>query len=96
MTDEEVKAYKCAQERGDDIQLFGYTSTTLDKSQAIQFAWEKKDAIKADIKKVVFTIFWDQVGAHYYLNAGAFDDEQEVLLMDGVTLAVKDVSKVIN
>ena len=56
----------------------------------MKFAWENK-TMTPPKKKVLFNIRWDMAGAHYYLNAGAFDDEEEILLMDGVALQVADV-----
>jgi hypothetical protein len=47
-------------------------------------------------KKVIFNIKWKKAGAHYYLNSGAYDYEEEILLMDGVTLKVAGVEDVID
>ena len=91
MTDEEIQGYVDA--KGDKIQLYGFTSTTLNKDIAMKFAWENKDT-NPPKKKVVFNIKWNMPGSHYYLDAGAFDYEEEILLMDGVTLQVVEVQDI--
>ena len=47
-------------------------------------------------QKVLFHIKWDMKFQHYYLNAGAYNHEEEVLLMDGVILYVDSVSEETN
>jgi len=77
-----------------EIQLFGYTSTTLDKNAALKFAWQNKDS---GHHKVLFHIKWKSFGGcYYYLNAGAYDHEKEVLLLDGVLLTVESVEEVLD
>ena len=44
--------------------------------------------------KVLFHIKWDHFRYHYYLNAGAFDTEKEVLLVDGTKVSVESVEEV--
>ena len=75
------------------IQLFGYTSTSIDKEAATKFAWENE---KTGHQKVLFQIKWECTGSHFFLNAGAYDEEQEVLLMDGVELFVHSVEDVLD
>ena len=86
MTDQEIKEYQDAV--GKWIRLFGYTSTSLSKNEAEGFAWENKHS---GHHKVLFHIKWDGVSNHYYLNAGAYDHEQEILLVDGVRMIVISV-----
>jgi len=76
-----------------EIQLFGYTSTTLDKNAALKFAWQNKDS---GHHKVLFHIKWNCGVYYYYLNAGAYDHEKEVLLVDGVYLIVESVEEVLD
>lgn len=73
------------------IRLFGFTSTSLDQNVAMKFAWENTNT---GHKKVLFHIKWDDDIGHYYLNAGAYDSEKEVLLYDGAKLFVHSVEDV--
>ena len=91
MTLGEIKQYR--DRIGRDIQLFGYTSTSLDQNQALNFAWENETS---GHNKVLFKIEWDKDFDHYFLNAGAYDQEQEVLLADGTHLRVDSVEDVLN
>ena len=68
------------------IQLFGYTSCSLAKDAAMSFMWGNEDTGHL---KVLFHIRWKCKYRLYFLNAGAYDHELEVLLMDGVHLQVK-------
>jgi hypothetical protein len=47
-------------------------------------------------KKVIFNIKWNLPGAHFFLNSGAYNDEEEILLMDGVGLKVSGVEDVLD
>ena len=42
----------------------------------------------------MFNIKWQNQYNHYFLNAGAYDYEEEVILMDGVILQVNSVEEV--
>ena len=89
MTLAEIKEYK--DNIGKRINLFGYTSCSLDKNAAEKFAWENTDS---GHHKVLFNIKWESDFLNYYMNAGAYDHEEEVLLLDGVNvivISVKDV-----
>ena len=55
------------------------------------YTWENK---YTGHQKVLFHIKWDDNWDHYYLNAGAFDHEEEILLRDGVRLIVRSVDVV--
>ena len=70
------------------IQLFGYTTCSLKMDEALSFAWEN---LNSGHHKVLFEIQWNKKLEHYFLNAGAYDHEQEVLLFDGTKLQVEDV-----
>ena len=75
----------------DVIRLFGYTSCSLSKSQALNFAWEKPETGHT---KVLFHIKWINPYQNYFLDGGAYDYEQEVLLMDGAALKVESVAEI--
>ena len=86
MTLQEIQEYKDALTKKTGhlvglIQLHGYTSTSLKKDTALNFAWENKHS---GHEKVLFHIQWDRTTTCYFLNAGAFDHEEEVLLYDGI------------
>ena len=57
------------------------------------FAWENTNS---GHKKVLFHIKWNNELCHYFLNAGAYDSEKEVLLFDGVDLYVHSVEDVLD
>ena len=42
MNDDDIKEYRDA--IGKRVQLFGYTSTSKDKSLALTFAWDNQDS----------------------------------------------------
>jgi len=79
--------------KGKRIRMFGYTSTSLDKDAALKFAWQNQHS---GHHKVLFHIKWDRIISYYYLNAGAYDHEKEVLLVDGVYLWVESVEEVLD
>lgn len=90
MTLEEIDEYKQCVGKGErgGIQLFGYTSCSLKKDEALKFAWENQHT---GHQKVLFHIKWTDRDMHYFLNSGAYDQEEEVLLYDGVNLKVNSV-----
>ena len=75
------------------IRLFGYTSCSLAKSAALNFAWERPETGHS---KVLFHIKYNENCQAYYLDAGAYDYEKEVLLRDGVMLWVESVQEIKN
>lgn len=89
MTLEEIKEYQ--DNKGKVIYLFGYTSCSLKKDEALKFAWKNQDS---GHHKVLFHIIWNSTIDHYYLNAGAFDHEEEVLLYDGAEVKIESVEDV--
>ena len=80
------------QKIGKQIQFYGCTSTSTNQDTALTFA---KDDAEAGRHKVLFQIIWKREEQHYFLNAGAYDYEQEVLLEDGVELYVHEVKDII-
>ena len=92
MTEEEVKEFQ-KHVGGNKIQLFGYTSTSICQVQAMSFAWENKTTGHS---KVLFQINWNDEFKHYYLNAGAYDYEEEIVLYDSVELYVIEVRQIFN
>ena len=90
-TEEETNKYVLAKGKG--IQLFGYTSTSPDKNVALKFAWQNQHS---GHHKVLFHIKWKSSAFYYYLNAGAYDHEKEVLLVDGAFLTVESVEEVLD
>ena len=97
MTDDEIKEFqsyvgaKREDGRYKRIQLFGYTSTSTSLQQAKTFAWQNDTTGHS---KVLFQIEWNHKYDHYYLNAGAYDYEQEIVLDDGVDLFVHEVREI--
>jgi hypothetical protein len=89
MTLAEIKDYK--DNTGKWITLFGYTSCSLKKNTAMSFMWENASS---GHQKVLFHINWNRSGWHYFLNAGAYDHEEEVLLMDGTPIDVTSVEEI--
>ena len=91
MTLEQIQEY--IQSIGERVQMFGFTSTSLDKNQATGFAWANEES---GHHKVIFHYKWNKKIQHYFLDAGAYDDEKEILLMDGVDLYVHSVEDIKN
>ena len=59
------------------------------QSVALNFAWQDHHH-----HKVLFHLVWDNVYSHYFLNAGAYDYEEEVLLLDGTFATVISVEAI--
>ena len=89
MTLEQIQEY--VQSIGERVQMFGFTSTSLDKNQATGFAWANEES---GHHKVIFHYKWNKKLNHYFLDAGAYDDEKEILLTDGVGQYVHSVEDV--
>ena len=79
MTTEEIQDYK--NNIGKRIGLLGLTSCSLNESTASHFMWENKESGHI---KVLLHIHWGEskhcTRLHYFLNAGSYDAEEEVLL----------------
>ena len=78
MTTEEVQEF--IDNYCQKIRLFGFTSTSQVESVAKNFAW---DNTESGHHKVVFEIHYEDNWGKYYLNGGAYDYEEEVLIRDG-------------
>ena len=70
------------------VTLRGYTSTTLQKSMALTFACEEP---KTGHQKVLFLFKWMDKSDAFFLIAGAFDHEYEVVIYDGAQFLVESV-----
>ena len=77
MTKDGIEEY--IQKIGSDkwINFYGCTSTSTNQDTALSFA---KDDAEAGRHKVLLQSIWKHKYQHYFLNAGAYDYEQEVLL----------------
>lgn len=79
---------------GDDIpftiSLFGYVSTSLDRSAAEGFAYKDPATGKTP---VLYIFKWARGSDYYLMDMGAFRHEQEVLLCDGLTFEVLSVKE---
>ena len=54
--------------------------------------WDNK---QSGHTKVLLQIYWDDWNCgHYFLNAGSYDHEEEVLLFDGCGVIVKSVEEI--
>jgi hypothetical protein len=76
-------------EVGKDTNLLGFTSTTLKRSIAINFAIPSSDLIIEVPEKTPILLVIEFTGKqqYFFLNSGAYSaypDEQEVLLQDGI------------
>ncbi len=72
-------------EEGREINLLGFTSSTLDKSMALTFAFDQNNIETDDPNKSPVLINIEFVGKspYFFLNSNdysAFSEEQEVLL----------------
>ena len=82
-------AFRNKEEKFDnEISSFGYISTSIDKNQALSFTFGGEK-----MKRVLYKIDWKYPECHYFLDGGSFAHEKEVLLMDGMTFEVEDVSQ---
>ena len=70
------------------MRLFGYISTSRDRKVAEKFAYSNKEA---GLKKVLFVIHWFDHTCHYFMNTGAYNHEEEILLYDGTIFQVVSV-----
>ena len=89
LTGAEIKEY--SDSIGKDVNFFGYTSFSLMESVALDFAWQDKHSGHS---KVLFHLVWDYGLDHYFLNAGAYDYEEEVILLDGTYAKVISVEAI--
>lgn len=91
MTEAEIREYeKMMYQTDEGITLYGYTSCTLSKDTALTFAWQNRESGHA---KVLFHFEWKCDVCAYFLNGGAYDHEEEVLLFDGTSFLVDSVDR---
>ena len=92
MTESEIDKYRQMAKNYEtdkgNMRLYGYTSTSRNRSMAESFAFSNKES---GIKKVVFHIHWQCATAHYFMSNGANDHGEEILLMDGIDFSVLSV-----
>ena len=86
ITQDQINEYAKMIGNGNYIRMHGYSSCSLDKSLATSFAWENA---ATGHSKVLFHIKYNLNAFAYFLDAGAYDYEKEVLLYDGVKLWVE-------
>ena len=68
--------------------LYGFTSTSRHRHIAETFAHDNE---QAGLKRVLIHIYWNRKTSHYFMNAGAFEYEEEILLYDGNSYQVLSV-----
>ena len=61
------------------------------ESVALNFAWQNK---QSGHQKVLFFLDWNNTHNHYFLNAGAYDYEEELLIKDGTYARVVSVEAI--
>ena len=77
---------------GRTIAFKGFISCTLDPKVAERYTQHmKKDKLK---NVVMYRINWEKPCDYYLLNFGCFENDQEVLLTDGMQLLVQSVQKI--
>ena len=72
------------------MSMFGYISTSTDRSAAERFTWSNDKQGKID---TLFIIEWNRPRGYYVMNMGIFNEEKEVLLADGTRFRVKEVEE---
>jgi hypothetical protein len=71
------------------VALKGFISCSLDPNVAERYIKHmKKDKLK---NVVMYRINWEKPCDYYYLNMGSYENDQEVLLMDGMQMIVLNV-----
>ena len=91
MTAAEILEYVSMAGKGKAITLHGYTSCSLDQRVAMSFAWDDHETSHT---KVLVHFKWMSKYNAYYMDAGAYDFEEEVLLWDGALVYVESVQEV--
>ena len=80
LTQPDIEAYRNLSKDMGRMRLFGYTSTSRFRSAAESFAFSNEHS---KTKRVCFHIHWEDAESHFFMNAGAFEHEEEILLADG-------------
>ena len=88
LTEPDLQDYRNLAKTMGSMRLFGYTSTSRTRSVAESFAYSNEHS---KTKRVCFHIHWEDAQQHYFMNAGAFADEEEILLIDGADFDVLSV-----
>lgn len=63
----------------------------MKKDVAMSFMWENESK---GFKKVLFYLKWTSMEDYYFLNAGAYDQEEEILINDGTGVVVDKVEEI--
>jgi hypothetical protein len=72
------------------MSMFGFISTSVERKVAEKFAYNDPDNGKI---KVLFHIQWTHSYDYYFMDMGSFDDEEEVLLLDGQRFEIVSIKK---
>ena len=88
MTEPQIEEYRQLAKIIGSMRLYGFTSTSRKLNEAEKFAFANE---YTGAKRVVFQIHWEAIHDHYFMNAGAFDHEEEILLYDGAGFGVLSV-----
>ena len=72
------------------ISLFGFTSTSLDRDAAESYS--KKDLSNGK-KPVLFIFRWAEYHFYYAMTMSPYSEEEEILLLDGLTFKVDSVEE---
>lgn len=70
------------------MSAFGYVSCTTNHALALTFAYQDKEE---DSKPVMFIIKMSATHNYYNMNIGAYQHEEEVILVDGTRFNVVSV-----
>ena len=68
--------------------MFGFTSTSMDETIAMQFLRPEAE----DYYPILFKIKWNDLFHHYHISKfSAYEEEKEVILSDGVKFVVESI-----
>ena len=71
--------------------MYGYVSSSLDLAVAKSFM--SGGTIGKDQSRVLYEIYWDWNFDYYIIDEGMFSDEKEVLLNDGTTYKIEEITQ---
>ena len=91
MTAAEILEYASMAGKAKAVTLHGFTSCSLDQRVAMSFAWDDQETSHT---KVLVRFKWMSKYNAYYMDAGTYDFEEEVLLFDGALVYVESVQEV--
>ena len=89
MTKDQIKEYRVY--IGLWIRMLGYTSALMRREDAEKLEIEPPDDIYNDYFKVLLCFKPNGGWGSYFLNAGAYDHENEVVIVDGARLKILSV-----